>query len=65
MDVTIGDEKRELTFKMDNKQTRKSVIPLLDVLCDACAISASELKRDVIAAVNSEDKDCAQKEQSK
>lgn len=52
MDVTIGDKSREFTFKMDNKQTRKAIIPLLDVLCDTCAFSASELKRDVVAAVN-------------
>lgn len=62
MDVTIGDKERELTFKLDNKHTRKTILPMLEAICDACNVAASELKRDVIAAVNSEDEDGTQKE---
>lgn len=55
MSIAIGDEIREVSFKMDDKQTRKAIIPLLEAFCEACELSASELKRDVIAAVNGDE----------
>ena len=48
MNVEIGNEERSVSFKMNDEQTRKAIEPLISVLCDACAMNASELKQEVI-----------------
>lgn len=55
MEIEIGNEKRKVSFKMDDAQTRKAITPLLDALCEACAVEAGELKRQAMAAINGDE----------
>lgn len=51
MEVAVGDDLREIKFKMNDNQAREAIAPILNAICDACAMSAAELKKDIIAAV--------------
>lgn len=51
MEIEIGNEERAVSFKMNNKQTRNVIEPLISAICDACAVNASELKQECINAL--------------
>lgn len=59
MKVTVGDDNREITFKMTDEQTRKTLVPLVDIIVGACEVSAREFKEDIISAIkgNEDEKD--------
>ena len=51
MEIEIGNEQRSVSFKMNNKQTREAIEPLISALCDACSMNANELKQQCINAL--------------
>ena len=59
MKVTVGDEDREIAFKMTDEQARKALVPLLDNIVGACEVSARKFKEDILAAIegNKDEKD--------
>lgn len=61
MNVTVGDEDREITFKMTDEQTREALVPLVDILVGACEVSARKFKEDIISAIQGRKDDNTQK----
>ena len=55
MEIEIGNEERAVSFKMNNRQTRNVIEPLISAICDACAVNASELKQKVINSLEKKD----------
>lgn len=53
--VTIGDAKTAVTFKMNDEQTRKAIIPFIDAVCDACAVAAEDLKKKLLEDITGTD----------
>lgn len=47
--ITVGTEKTSLEFKLNDQQTRELLRPLADTICQACAVNAEEIKRQIVA----------------